>query len=337
MDYPRVKATLIHKQFLTPSIAILLTMAVGFYLAFGQVSAQQSRLVQGISVAPALIERDVQPGSTESLSLKLSNQEQNEVTLFVATADFVGDPNQGGKPQFVDNPGPESLSSWIKIEQQKVTIGPGQSSEVKFELNVPNGAEPGSHYGAIILSQDDLTKAPGTQIGATSQVGTLIFAKVAGEVIEKGKSLSFTTTKGSYDYPPVVFEVKFQNEGNVATKPTGLIEIYNSAGVKEDVLQINQSFGNVLPNSTRNFQEEWNPKKWLNVIPRIGHYRADGLLTYGLPAKTQKLGSVNFWLIPWSFLATVGGVILGIMLILFFFLRVYTNVVISQHDKRRRY
>jgi hypothetical protein len=336
MELTKVKATLIHRQFLSPSLAVVLTLAAGFYLVFGQAVAQQSRLIQGISVSPALVERDVQPGSTQSLSLKLSNQEETETTLFIATADFVGDPNEGGKPQFTENPGPNSLSTWVKLSEEKVTIGPGQSRDVKFDLTVPQGAEPGSHYGAIILSQEDPEKAPGTQVAATSQVGTLVFAKVAGEVVEKGKSLSFNTSKGMYDYPPVIFEVRFQNEGNVATKPTGLIEIFNSAGVKEDVIQINKEFGNVLPNTTRKFEEQWNPKKWLNVIPRIGQYRAEGILTYGLPSQTQKLGSVTFWLIPWTFLATVGGVILGIVLIVFFFLRVYTNMVISQHDRRRR-
>lgn len=336
MDILKLKATLINKNFLTPSFVVILMLSLGFYLAFGQVEAQQSRLVQGVSVSPALIERDVQPGSNISLSLKLSNQEEKELTLFLSTADFVGDPNEGGKPQFVDNPGPNSLASWIKVQDQKVTIGAGQSREVKFDLIIPQGVEPGSHYGAIILSQDDPLKTSGTQVAATSQIGTLIFAKVAGEVIEKGKSLSFNTTRGMYDYPPVIFEVKFQNEGNVASKPTGLIEIYNSAGIKEDVLQINRGFGNVLPNTTRKFEESWSPKKWLNIIPRIGFYKAEGLLTYGLPAKTQKLGSVGFWLIPWSFLAIIGGVVLGFILILFFFLKVYTNMVISSHDKRRR-
>lgn len=337
MDIPRVQATLIHRNFFVPSISVMVVLALGFYLAFGRVSAQQSRLIQGISISPALVERDVQPGTSMTLSIKLSNQEEKETTLFVNTADFMGDPNEGGKPQFTENPGPNSLSTWIKLTDQKVTIGPGQSQEIKFELSVPQGAEPGSHYGAIILSQDDPQKSPGTQVAATSQIGTLIFAKVAGEVIEKGKFLSFTTSKAMYDYPPITFEVRFQNEGNVATKPTGLIEIYNSAGIKEDVIQINPGFGNVLPNTTRKFEENWNPKKWLNVIPRIGNYRAEGLLTYGLPAKTQKLGSVNFWIIPWSFLAKVGGVILGLVLVLFFFMKVYTKMVISQHDKRRRH
>lgn len=313
-------------------LAILLTV---FYVTFVNVRAQQeNRIGEAVSVSPTLVEKDVTPGETVNLSIKVTNISSSAKTLYLTAADFIGDPKEGGAPQFVPSPAPGSFSTWIELAEKQVSVKPNERKEVSFKMNVPQNAEPGSHYGAIIVSEENPAPSGGApQVAVTSQISSLIFAKVAGEVIEKGKTLSFSTTQGWYEYPPVNFEVRFENQGNVRTKPTGLIEIYNSAGVKEDVLQINKSFGGVLPNDTRKFEETWKPNKWLNIIPRMGLYRAEGVLTYGLPSQTEKLGSVNFWLIPYKFLGIVTGVILAVIIGFLIFLRLYAQAVIKGSRK----
>lgn len=312
-----------------------LILFVVLYATFYSVRAQQeNRISEAVSLSPALIEKDVTPGESVSLNVKVNNIGQAERTLFISPADFVGDPKEGGSPQFVQNPTQDNFSSWIDLPVKQIQLKANERREIAFKINVPKNAEPGSHFGAIIVSEQNPANTPGNTVSLTSQVATLIFTKVAGEVVEKGKSLSFTTTKSWYEYPPVNFQIRFENEGNVRTKPTGLIEIYNSAGIKEEVIQINKSFGGVLPQTTRRFEETWNPGKWLNLIPRVGRYTAKGTLTYGLPSTTQDLGTITFWLIPYKALAVVAGVIIALIVGFLIFLRLYAKSVVSRSKRR---
>lgn len=331
-------------RFIVVSLAIVI-LSSPFWGDIALVTAQEpeTRSLEGVTISPALIERDVIPGEELSLSFKITNNDPTDDELYLAAVDFGADPREGGSPHFYDevsssaykSTDPEPFSSWIQLTEEKIFIGAGERREFSFTIIVPEDAEPGSHYGAIVLSRQDPANPQGLAVGATLEIGTLIFTKVAGEVFETGQALSFATSRRWYEEPPVTLAIRFENTGNVHTKPTGVIEINNMAGVKEAVLQINPSFGSVLPGSIRRFEEDWNPARWLNVIPRMGRYRAEGLLSYGLPSTTEKLGTVDFWLIHWRFLAKVAAAISAILLVFILFLRLYARRVISGHVRQK--
>jgi hypothetical protein len=322
------------KTILLPLIAFAVFSTV-LYAAFFNVKAQPTdQISEAISLSPVLIEKDVTPSESVELSIKIANSGTQNKTLYLIAADFVGDPQEGGTPKFTTEQTPDSFSTWIELPEKQIQINANERKEVAFKLNVPSGADPGSHYGAVIVSEENPKPEGTSPVAVTSQIATLVFAKVAGEVIEKGETISFTTSKSWYEYPPVNFEVRFENQGNVRTKPTGLIEIYNSAGIKEEVIQINKGFGGVLPHSIRKFEETWNPNKWLNIIPRVGLYRAEGVVTYGLPSTTEKLAPVTFWLLPYKFIGAIAGGILIVIVGFLIFLRLYAQSVISRSKKK---
>jgi hypothetical protein len=157
---------------------------------------------------------------------------------------------------------------------------------------------------------------------------------VAGNTVEEGTVLEFSTDRGWYLNPPVNFNVRFENTGNAHTKPSGLIEVFNAAGKKEAVIQINKTFNNVLPESKRVFTETWNPDPWLGFVPRIGKYTANGLLTFGLPSTTVDMGTLEFWLIPIPFILTVLAITLVVIVIILVFLRVYAQSVVKGYQKK---
>ena len=320
-------------------VIALLNFSYYFSNHFGTVFAQEleePRPLEGMTISPALIERDISPGEVLTLSFEINNNDPEALDAYLSTVDFTGDPQEGGSPRFYQDSLPTAFSSWIKLSVEKVLLTSGGRKEVTFTITVPEDAEPGGHYGAIVVSRENPGQEEGLVVGATAQIGTLLLTKVAGEAIEKGQSISFTTNRGWYEQSPVVFEIRFENTGNVHTKPTGVIEIFNTVGVKEKVLQINPGFGSVLPKSIRLFEVEWDVGRWLNIIPRMGKYRAEGLLSYGLPSTTEKLGTVTFWLIPYRFLAKVAGVVFVSLLIIWLFLRLYARTVISRRLRERR-
>ncbi len=316
---------------------LLIIGAVMFFMI--RTRAQSSKPLQGLAISPSLVERDANPGEVVNLNAKISNFDTKGVTLYISTADFEADPNEGGQPRFIssqnESDNPRSVSRWIKLSTSKLFIGTGERQEISYTVTVPANAEPGSHYGALIFSREDPTTVKGSGVGATSEVGTLVFVKVAGETVERGGVVSFGTTRFWYENPPAFFQIRFRNNGNVQVKPTGLLQIYNSAGIKEEVIQINKRFNSVLPDSTRKLEEQWDPGKWFGVIPRIGRYKADGILIYGIPSKTIKLGEIYFWFVPWRFILTVIGSLMAVILGFMLFLRLYAKMAIAKYAKQQ--
>jgi hypothetical protein len=66
--------------------------------------------------------------------------------LYSSQEDFIAG-DDTGTPKFVkpeNQTNPEySLSNWIKIEDENVTLAPKESREIYFNVSVPKNAEPG--------------------------------------------------------------------------------------------------------------------------------------------------------------------------------------------------
>lgn len=312
-------------------VALFFVLGLGLNTASVVFAQQDATNRGGILVSPALVEKDVIPGEEKSIEIKVENLTGEDIQLYLGTTDFVNDPDESGAPKYIDAPGPQSLSNWVRFSSDKIVVDANTRQSVEITLVVPEDAEPGSHYGAVVFTKEGPKTTGGLSVGYNYEVATLLFANVAGETTDTGNVVGFETDRSWYETPPVNFITRFENTGNVVSKPLGLIEIYNIAGVKEGVIQINDKFGATLPGATRKYEVTWNPDKWLGFIPRMGRYQAEGLLSYGSPETTTKLGPVTFWLIPINAILFVCLLIFGAIILLWLLLRMYERRIIKKH------
>lgn len=240
-----------------------------------------------LTIIPPKFEFTAEPGETFSDIIKLTNSENDPVTLSATVQDFVAS-GETGQPSFIENAEDSvSLRSWITINDgNPITVQPEEKIEIPFTITVPASAEPGGHYGAIFLSPP----ATEGQIGVQQRIGTLILIRVNGEINESGELTDFDTytdtsqdttptsvkeldTSSFFEYSPVSFLLRFENSGNVHIKPSGRIEIYNFGQLVEkssvrtilnsngvpveqeivDYIPVNDNRGNVLAHSSRRF------------------------------------------------------------------------------------
>ncbi|MCX6806669.1 MAG: hypothetical protein NT135_00895, partial [Candidatus Berkelbacteria bacterium] len=111
---------------------------------------------------------------------------------------------------------------------------------------------------------------------------------------------------------PINFVVKIANLGNVHFKPQGEITVKNWRGKIVEKVALNQQKGNILPDSTRKFEEKWQTNKL-----KIGRFSANLHIVYGESEKTLD-GKLIFWIIPWwIFLILAVFVVLIVVLIIF--------------------
>lgn len=210
---------------------------------------------------------------------------------------------EGGAGKFIpandtkDVSGGYTLASWFGVSKVPIFIRAEQSVSVPFTLRVPKDAEPGGHYGAILIGTEPPPKTGGSSVRVSSQLTSLFLVRVNGDVKEEGGIRSFSTEQTLYQEPHANFTLRFENKGNVHLLPQGDIVIYNMWGKERGRILINQEadFGNVLPRSIRKFTFEWAGEQ--NFFD-MGRYKAITTLAFGEKEKTTVYREISFWVIP---------------------------------------
>lgn len=250
---------------------------------------------EGLTISPPLSELTLNPGTKTTQIIKVTNTGTEVIEVYPVVLDFRAK-GETGEPEFYTATEADkyALSKWIKFTQTKLTLTPKELVEFKYQIEVPKDAEPGGHYGAIFLAtQPSLSKEAISQISIASMLGSLVLVKVPGIITENGILQEFTTAKKFYLKPPIDFTIRIANTGTIHFKPQGNITIKSLGGKTVDVLPVNQTGGTVLPNSTRKFEESYNPTKIL-----VGRYTANLQVVYGEAGKTLT-GELIFWVLPW--------------------------------------
>ncbi|OGH71520.1 MAG: hypothetical protein A3G00_04900 [Candidatus Magasanikbacteria bacterium RIFCSPLOWO2_12_FULL_43_12] len=272
-------------------ICFIFLIAMGFFVNTGNAAA--------LSLAPALIDVEAEPGESLVQKITLFNETNQEVTVYPRTENFEPQ-KESPAPQFLGDSDPFGAARWIIAPIKKAVLKSGERMEILLKIKIPDAAEPGGHYATLLWSEKP---AEDTGIGTSSRVGVLFLFKIKGGVKEEAKIISFQKTS---DKQPVEFVLRLQNDGNVHLKPGGTIKIVNWRGKTTAQLPINPKGQSILPQSQRNFAAIWANE---NFFP--GWYSARVEVVYGVSAKTLST-RMNFWL--WS--VGFGNKILSLILVL---------------------
>jgi len=264
-----------------------LLVIVGAATVYFKLYAQSSP--QGLMIIPSNLEIVSNPGDTVTKTITLYNNSKFSVDIVPETRNFTAQGEEGNVTLTSADTG-YSLASWLTVFPQKVTIKSGKSQDFTFTMNVPKNAEPGGHFGSIVLSTVPPTKGTLKQTGAyvLQQLGALILVKTPGLIKEFADLETFTTDKSFYISGPVQFTTRVKNNSNIHIRPTGTITITDLFGNKTAL----QTGGlNVLPGAIRRVSTTWNTKFL------IGKYTADLSLFYG-DSNKNLTSSLVFYAFP---------------------------------------
>jgi hypothetical protein len=289
--------------------------------------AQQS---VSVSITPPLIQLTIGPGESWSSALKVINNNAYDQTYYATVVDFAaqGEDGTGTFIPLVSStdsiPSSYSLASWTTLEKGPIVIPAGRSGEVPFTVHVPDLAEPGGHYAAILVGTDPGgAQLNGPTMRVSSYVSSLVLVRIRGEATESGRIREFSTLKSIAPTANADFVLRFENTGNTHLRPQGDITIYNMWGKKRGELSVNQdegNFGNVLPQSTRKFSFTWSGD---TDLLDIGRYSAVATLTFGEAGKRNISAVTYFWVVPAKPVAATLGTLLVFVLILTWLIRRY--------------
>ncbi len=282
------------------------------------------------SVSPTIYDMTANPGQMWQSTVRIINPNSYDLALTVIPNNFIPK-DEDGVPQFVPIGEPtvqkETLAEWIQIESE-VTIKAEQTLELPFLIKVPEGAAPGGHYAALMISTKPAKPSENGQVQTSQVISALVFLRVTGDITEQAAIRSFRTADYFLSKPETTFEVRIENKGNVHMQPQGEIKIYNMWGSERGTIPINQQtmLGNVLPESVRKFAFEWS-SEW--SISDIGRYTAKVTLAYGKEERQFLSSDTAFWIIPWKILLTLVLVIGGLLSVVTWAIKLYVRRVLS--------
>lgn len=310
--------------FFLGAIAVFSTVSNYSVLAYTIEDLGDIEVEGDFTVGPGKSEIYLDPGETTVRNLLITNRLGKEAKFLLITEDFRGDPT--GRASVIllgEEKGPYTLKDYLKPEVTEFILKHGERITLPVEIYIPEDAEPGGRYGAVLVSQTselsdaETAEGAGGQVKITARIGALFFVRVKGDVEESGFLEGFQIRgpkKIFYEKGPFIFDVLFRNNGNVHLNPYGVIEIKNLAGRTIEIIEMKPWFA--MPDSLR-FKEVKFEK-----INLFGRYTATVKVNRGYSDIIDEK-TVVFWVLPWKFIAMGLGVIVLIVLFFWWFSRTF--------------
>ena len=187
----------------------------------------------GISLAPARFELEMQPGAETTLVVNLdyhsTTANSQPVRILASLNDWTIDRN--GQVQFEKaNTLPGSASSWLIYSPAETTVIPGNVHAIRVTITVPKDATPGDHLTALIVEQrpDNIKLDQNRrQMVIRYRMAAVFYIKVPS--LRRHGSLESLRAEAKTDQ--VIITPLLKNAGNSVIRPLSSLRVTNSSGV----------------------------------------------------------------------------------------------------------
>lgn len=186
----------------------------------------------GISLAPARVELEMQPGTETTVVVDLdyhSNMESSQPVRIVASLNDWTIKRNGEVEFQKPNTLPNSASSWLIYSPAETTVIPGNIHSIRATISVPKDATPGDHMTALIVEQrPDSIKLNQNrrQVVVRYRMAAVFYIKVA-QLTRRG-SLENLSAEVHADSVVVVSTLK--NKGNSVLRPLTSVKVSDGSG-----------------------------------------------------------------------------------------------------------
>lgn len=312
----------------TVSLALVVTLLIVAIAptVLGQ-TGDNSQSGFNLSVTPVVSNIQAKPGETSTTKIQVKNNNVNAERVKASILTLKSN-DQDGTPVLSEPEQNDEFLAWVKFSEATFVAEPNVWKTIDVTITPPVTAAFGYYYAVAFNRDDAQTQARVTNLAGAVAVPLLINVSAPGE-IRKAEITQFKSSRNSYEFLPASFTVDLKNGGNTHVAPRGNIFI-TKGGKNVGILEVNQSKGNILPGSSRQFSAEWNDGSpsyklkevdgkvvlkdgkqsrfldWSNFNPsklRFGKYHAKVALVYNDgTSDVATEAELDFWVIPWRIL-----------------------------------
>ncbi len=285
-----------------------------------------------LTISPVTFDLTANPGDVISNQIKVTNASDETLQLDTKIENIAGT-GENGQVQLTEDETKFSLSSWVTTTPSKFSLSPHEIKILTYTIHVPANAEPGGHYGSILVGTTASDKLNSSGASISQRIGSLLLIKVSGTAQESavisrmhvipytGQWDEVTASDGKtkilvahdiehltnasqkyFDKGPIAFDIQVHNIGNVHVKPIGSVVVYNLFHRKVADLPLDGR--NVFPGADRRLIAIWPAKRLWG-----GFYRAQLVSVYG--NGQSLISETSFWAFP-----RMAAIVLGIVVLL---------------------
>jgi hypothetical protein len=304
-----------------------------------QAAANSGNVGQALEISPPVVTLTADPGQTIKASINLRPAINSKLIVSSQINDFVA-AGEDGTPKILtdsDEPYPYSLKTWVN-QIPEMTLNPKEIKTLDVTIKVPADAAPGGYYGVVRFTARP-PELEGTGVALSASLGSLLFVRVKGQAKESLDIASFSVNKNGktgslFESTPIQFSERLKNTGNVFLQPAGQIVVTDMFGKKIGAVNINLPPRNVLPASTRRFDQPFDSST-LGNKRLFGRYKAVLKVTYG-DNKQVTTSVITFWVLPYRLIAVVIVLLVVIFFVLRHSLQRYKRRILRQAGPRSR-
>lgn len=241
-----------------------------------------------IGLDPVVNRFGAQPGQQITNTINIWNPFEGDTKLRVigSLSDFQY--SEGGRISFPKaGTLPRSAASWITFTPSELTLSPKERREVRYTVNVPAGAKPGSYWAVLFLeAENPEANAKNVLASFNVRVGHTIWVNV-GPLTNTGEVSGIFEQAPKTETDPLGLTVQYNNTGNAAAIVNGRIELRDERGKLTATLPLTRVVS--LPGQSTVMQ-----LNWLGPAP-AGKYTALAVLNNGSNT-TDIVGEYSFTL-----------------------------------------
>ncbi|MGA9994538.1 MAG: hypothetical protein WBP93_03935 [Pyrinomonadaceae bacterium] len=196
------------------------------------VNATTDAPTEGISLAPARVELEMQPGSETTVVVNLDYHSTagsaQPVRIVASLNDWTI--TEGGQVEFYRaNTRPGSASPWLIYSPAETTVTPGNIHSIRVTISVPADATPGDHLTALIVEQrPDSIKLNQNrrQMVVRYRMASVFYIRVS-KLTRLG---SLENLRAEARPNGIAVIPTLRNAGNSALRPLASVAVMDSAG-----------------------------------------------------------------------------------------------------------
>lgn len=198
--------------------------------------AAASALAQsdGIALAPARVELEMQPGAETTFVVNLDYRNSaggaaKPVRIVASLNDW--NITRNGQVEFYKaNTQPNSASSWIVYSPAETTVTPGNVHSIRVTVAVPPDAAPGDHLASLIVEERPdsikLNQQNARQVVVRYRMASVFYIKV-GKLSKRG---SLENLQAEVSPKGIIVTPTLKNDGNSVLRPTASLKLFDAAG-----------------------------------------------------------------------------------------------------------
>jgi hypothetical protein len=204
--------------------AIRLVFATLAAAALGFVASQSA-----VEVSPPVLLHEGGHAAPVDAAFAVKNPTDAPLLVRVSVADwhYLSD----GTPSYLEaGTLTRSLAPFVTFNPAELLLEPGETSEVRYTVDLPAAAEPGSYWGVLFMAAEDPDPEPGFELARFSvRVGHVVYVNVPplapdGQIV------------GIFGEPPAdaadayVLHIQYANTGDAVQRLDGYVELRDGQG-----------------------------------------------------------------------------------------------------------